>query len=219
MLSKACQCSREHFVEIFPLLSKAWYYRKHGDAFVSYYGEQDGKEKECRSPGASGHAQQEVDTGPTKGDRPEGSPGPMGYVYFIETEGKQYVKIGFSIRPLKRMAEIRSLNPQSLRLLGCIEGTLRTERDLHEKFSEDRTNGEWFYFTPEIQRFVDALTFCTLNDESPMLDDETSNEHQCMRCGYEWIRRAPWLPKQCPYCKQSNWDRPSIRAHSRGRKK
>jgi hypothetical protein len=29
---------------------------------------------------------------------------------------------------------------------------------------------------------------------------------ECLRCGHEWVRRAEGRPKNCPKCKQPNWD-------------
>jgi hypothetical protein len=37
------------------------------------------------------------------------------------------------------------------------------------------------------------------------------NEKHCLRCQHRWIARVPGRPKNCPNCKQPNWDTPAKR--------
>jgi DNA-binding CsgD family transcriptional regulator len=82
-----------------------------------------------------------------------------GYIYFIETEDRQFVKIGYSANPYRRQQTLGTLRPGNfaLRLLGCIPGTVQTEQWLHSKFSADRDNGEWFRASPSLIQFIDSL--------------------------------------------------------------
>src|SRR5215510_2558667 len=129
------------------------------DAFVSYDGDQDGKEKERSGAGAGGDAQQETDTGAAEGYSAESGKSSMGYVYFIETEDQQFIKIGFSRRPHIRMSEIATLRPTSfaLRLVGFVPGNRYVESWLHMIFAEERDNGEWFRNTSRLRMLMDSL--------------------------------------------------------------
>ena len=35
---------------------------------------------------------------------------------------------------------------------------------------------------------------------------------KCKRCGWGWFPRAPKLPKVCPKCKSSYWNKDYVRA-------
>jgi hypothetical protein len=83
----------------------------------------------------------------------------QGFVYFIETEDGEFVKIGYSARPYQRLSQLGTLRPGAfaLRVIGWIPGTYRTERWLHAKFSTDRDNGEWFRNSMRLRAFIAAI--------------------------------------------------------------
>lgn len=64
-----------------------------------------------------------VDGQTAKGDRAEGRTGPMGvkakrgygFIYFIETENHEYIKIGFSTRPIMRLQDLSTVTLARLR--------------------------------------------------------------------------------------------------------
>lgn len=68
--------------------------------------------------------------------------GVQGYVYLI-TDG-EYVKIGYSVNPPKRVAELQTGNARVLSLLGTIKGTEQDERALHAKYAHLNVLQEWF---------------------------------------------------------------------------
>ena len=82
-----------------------------------------------------------------------------GEVYFVETLDGRFIKIGYSTRPRRRFSEFGTLRPGpfALRLIGSFPGSLKTERWLHEKFQEDRDNGEWFRASDRLREFIAAL--------------------------------------------------------------
>lgn len=108
-----------------------------------------------------------VDGQTTEGDCPEGSTKPLGgkakegYVYFIETEDEQFIKIGFSVRPTMRLQRLSTNNPFRLTLLGFMPGSRVTERYLHRRFKADQVNGEWFRSSDEIRRMINGLGLLT----------------------------------------------------------
>jgi hypothetical protein len=62
-------------------------------------------------------------------------------IYFIEGIGTGQTKIGKSIHPGRRVAQLQTGNPTALRLLATVQAE---ERDLHRFFAPFRLHGEWF---------------------------------------------------------------------------
>lgn len=73
-------------------------------------------------------------------------------VYFIQNGDA--VKIGISVTPRKRMADIAVSNHADLRLLGVLPGGAKRERALHAKFKAHHIRGEWFKLVPEIKEYL-----------------------------------------------------------------
>jgi len=65
-----------------------------------------------------------------------------GYVYVIDAG--EYIKIGFGVKPTQRLKDLQTGSPTKLKLLLCIKGNTKLERDLHKKFAAHRVEGEWF---------------------------------------------------------------------------
>ena len=78
--------------------------------------------------------------------------GRQGYVYCIgevdeHGELTDYVKIGYSVNPRKRIAELQCGNPRRLRMIGFIEGTQADEANMHSAYLEYNVMQEWFRAT------------------------------------------------------------------------
>lgn len=68
-----------------------------------------------------------------------------GFIYFIQSGVDGPVKVGYSAaRPEKRLAELQTGNPETLRLLGYVGGSEHLERHLHRVLHLWRRRGEWF---------------------------------------------------------------------------
>jgi hypothetical protein len=80
--------------------------------------------------------------------------GVPGYVYLITEDrlggGIRYVKIGYSVNPQKRVAELQTGNPRLLKLLYAMPGTPEDERRLHAKYAKHNVLQEWFEVTKEL---------------------------------------------------------------------
>jgi len=77
----------------------------------------------------------------------------IGWIYFIRVH--EYVKIGYSSKyPTTRIAGIQSSCPCEIKLIRIIQGTLRTERWLHNKFTHKLHRGEWFNFDDEMETII-----------------------------------------------------------------
>lgn len=82
----------------------------------------------------------------------------MGKVYFI-TDGN-YIKIGYTAGSVhRRLNQLKTGSPCQLYLLGYIDGTQKTEHELHIRFGKYRirTDGEWFEGADEIIEYINAV--------------------------------------------------------------
>ena len=69
----------------------------------------------------------------------------QGYVYCIGEEGRWYaVKVGYSVKPAARVAELQTGNSRKLVLLGAFEGTEADEAAIHQRYMADNILLEWF---------------------------------------------------------------------------
>jgi len=76
-----------------------------------------------------------------------------GFIYFIRAGDA--VKIGFTRGdPRKRVAALQTGNAEHLRLLTYLAGHSDMEVELHDVLREHRIRGEWFRWTPEVQRVL-----------------------------------------------------------------
>lgn len=80
-----------------------------------------------------------------------------GFVYAI-TSG-DFVKIGWSTDPRRRLGKVSSDNASPCSLIGFIPATLEDEAALHERFASSRVRGEWFRRRPDVEQFISSLTF------------------------------------------------------------
>lgn len=75
--------------------------------------------------------------------------GKEGYVYLIievlDGGALIYGKIGYSVNPKKRVAELQTGNPRLLKLHALKKGTEADERKLHRKYRELNVLQEWFW--------------------------------------------------------------------------
>lgn len=78
-------------------------------------------------------------------------PGGEGYIYFIRAGSK--VKIGFSTRPLIRLANLQTSHHEKLEVLGTKPGTKKLEADLHHRFRDFHVRGEWFQAHPLVLEY------------------------------------------------------------------
>ncbi len=82
-------------------------------------------------------------------------------IYFIQTADNQFTKIGIADDPLKRIAQLQTGIPYTLKLFALAMGGRSEEHQMHERFAHLNTRGEWFRTTPELTTYaaqhLDAL--------------------------------------------------------------
>jgi len=70
-------------------------------------------------------------------------------IYFVQAEGSDHVKIGWSDKSIeRRVAALQVGNSARLVLLRTMEGNEWYEKNLHTLFSDVRIRGEWFHISP-----------------------------------------------------------------------
>lgn len=67
-----------------------------------------------------------------------------GHVYFISMVGTQFIKIGHSFDPERRLKQLQTASPVALKLIGIRPGSKHVERLFHRQLREFRQEGEWF---------------------------------------------------------------------------
>lgn len=80
-------------------------------------------------------------------------------VYFIHAPRSGLIKIGVSANPQARLRELErnAVGEDGLILLATEPGGLKRERELHEKFNDERSRGEWFTESPRLLSYIGAL--------------------------------------------------------------
>jgi DNA-binding XRE family transcriptional regulator len=68
-----------------------------------------------------------------------------------------YVKIGYTSRFKKRFQELQVSSPVKLEVLALIKGDRVDEKNFHDAFNHLSSNGEWFFYNDEIEKFVEGL--------------------------------------------------------------
>jgi hypothetical protein len=79
------------------------------------------------------------------------------WVYFIQAETGGPIKIGISRDVERRRAELQRQERQPLRVLAFMEGTIKDEAAMHQRFATHRLHGEWFSPAPEVLSCIAAL--------------------------------------------------------------
>src|SRR6476619_915197 len=96
-----------------------------------------------------------------------------GFVYAIHAVGSQYVKIGKSINPDRRLLQIAPQMPFRTRFIKVWRTSFMSmaESSLHKAYEKARTNGEWFE--------LDILSVSVLLDEY--------TERRIRYCYADWL--------------------------------
>lgn len=76
----------------------------------------------------------------------------FGHVYFIRCGSS--VKIGFSTNVESRLADFATGSPDEPALLLSVHGTMKTERQFHERFAGLRKRREWFRLDGDLLAFL-----------------------------------------------------------------
>jgi hypothetical protein len=75
-------------------------------------------------------------------------------VYFVTSHKSRRVKIGWTTNLKHRLSSLQTGNPTPIKLLHTMLGGAELEVQLHQRFADDRTQGEWFRLSDQIREFV-----------------------------------------------------------------
>lgn len=77
-------------------------------------------------------------------------------IYFLQGEITRRIKIGFTTRFIhSRMGALQIGSPDKLVFLGAHPGDERTEYELHNRFREVYSHGEWFNESQELAQYIE----------------------------------------------------------------
>lgn len=82
-----------------------------------------------------------------------------GYVYLVKAAELNRYKIGRSKNPQIRFKDLQQQSPASLTLIHLIQcaDAVKTEKQLHKRFSHYRVGGEWFNLNADAVDYICAL--------------------------------------------------------------
>lgn len=126
---------------------------------------------------------------------PSAQPAPVALpktAYFIRGEATGLIKIGESIDPVARLAELSRQGPEALHLL-AVGGV---EREHHEALAKHRVHGEWFTPAPEVLARIREYGG---NPDSPIASVGYEGSRRFVRTGTEApVAKAPGVPANVP---------------------
>lgn len=106
--------------------------------------------------------------------------GKDGFVYLIIEVQRggalHYGKVGYSVNPRKRVAELQTGNPRPLALHCMKKGTVADEADLHAKYIQDNALQEWFVISKELLLEFDLNSEGEPFTSADEVADETNKE-------------------------------------------
>jgi len=76
-----------------------------------------------------------------------------GFVYFLRRADGD-IKIGWASNVARRVAQLRCKLAEDLEILGSFPGSFRSEALLHDRFSADRRDGEWFAASSDLLEVI-----------------------------------------------------------------
>lgn len=80
------------------------------------------------------------------------------HVYFIRPIGQLGpIKIGCTRTSYRRLQQLRTWSPLPLELVAELPGGKAVERQFHDRHAEFRSHGEWFNWSPTLERDMDLI--------------------------------------------------------------
>ena len=77
------------------------------------------------------------------------------FVYFFANIEMGFCKIGCSKNVYERIKSINCSTPYEVKIISVIRGNYKLEKELHDKFSEYRLNGEWFKYDGKLKQEIE----------------------------------------------------------------
>lgn len=98
-------------------------------------------------------------------------------IYFIEGRHTGLIKVGFTEHdPKVRLRDLQTGSPDTLSLIGVVDGDQKLERELHDSFVLFWHHGEWFEPCYEIRTYLEDNNLLDA-PYSPFLVRRTPHSH------------------------------------------
>lgn len=114
-----------------------------------------------------------------------------GYVYVAHAQDRSVIKVGYSVNPKLRIAQLR-VGRKPMVFVGCMPGTLADEAAITSRFRQSQALGpcggmttDWFYWSDEIMSELNKLP---LSPEMPPI--------QCKSPYWNKPRQKPAVKKR-----------------------
>jgi hypothetical protein len=127
-------------------------------------------------------------------------------IYFVLHPRARAVKIGYADDPEKRIRSLQTANPDRLKPLGVIPGSMALEKMLHFQFAPHRIRGEWFRFTRDVASRIAALIAEKSSRPAPLpLPDREKEYRAIVGPIAERISRAVGFPSGIAWGAEPWW--------------
>jgi DNA-binding transcriptional regulator YdaS (Cro superfamily) len=122
-------------------------------------------------------------------------------VYFIRAGRTDRIKIGYAVKPEHRLRELQIGSADRLTFLRVVEGEREAERAMHARFADQRLEGEWFTFDPDMLTVEPEQIASTINaplrDAIALLGGQVATAKVVMRCQAvvsDWLNGSNQIP-------------------------
>lgn len=98
-------------------------------------------------------------------------------IYFIQAGNGGPIKIGYSKSPKLRLKELQTGNPDLLKVLSIIDGSIAKEKEIHKKFSQFNIKNEWFFPAKALLDYIEIVSrrFVKKEPQLSLFDIKTSS--------------------------------------------
>lgn len=76
------------------------------------------------------------------------------FIYFVLDTVNNAVKIGYSTNPKRRIHNLQSSTINPLKLIHTLQGDVKSEYELQERFWRDKIKNEWFNYSDDIKAYI-----------------------------------------------------------------
>ncbi|MDF0673749.1 MAG: GIY-YIG nuclease family protein [Nitrospira sp.] len=138
-------------------------------------------------------------------------------IYFIKNIVNGQIKIGYTDKPNKRLAELQTGSTDKLVLIRAIEGDKTAEAELHSRFAVHRLQGEWFAPVQDLLDFITGQTdkslvgkfFHSFKDgkicwQGYIVADQADGYYLVQL--FEWVLGDPSVQKVIHLGQMADWD-------------
>lgn len=80
-----------------------------------------------------------------------------GWIYFVQRDSDGPIKIGYTAKPLARIAALQTGSAEKLTFLALVPGDESDEQRLHLAAADHRLGGEWFVDCADVRALIPGI--------------------------------------------------------------